>query len=44
MFQEASGITAVDANFYEIHGDLYHIGGENAGSSECFKSMAMVII
>lgn len=39
MFQEASGISAVNANFYEIHGDLYHIEGENASSGENISNL-----
>lgn len=30
LFESASGITAINANFYEVHGDLYHTGNDNA--------------
>lgn len=35
MFRKASGINAINASFYEVHGDLYHIEeGEHVGSGE----------
>jgi len=32
IFENASDIKAMNATFYEIHGNLYHTGNDNGGS------------